>query len=69
MESNNQANQKPTLLQVIYSVLAAAFGVQTSANRERDFSQGSATIYIVAAFLFTIFFVWTLIQIVQWVIH
>ena len=32
--------------QVLHSVLAAIFGVQSSGNRERDFKKGSAGDYI-----------------------
>ena len=38
--------QKPNLLQVIWSVLAALFGVQSARNRERDFKRGKASDYI-----------------------
>ena len=37
---------KPNLLQVIWSVIAALFGVQSGRNRERDFKQGKAGDYI-----------------------
>ena len=32
---------KPTITQVIKSVLAAAIGVQSNDNRQKDFEQGS----------------------------
>ena len=44
-------------LQVVGSVLAAGFGVQSSKNRERDFKQGSFGTFIAAGILFTILFV------------
>ncbi|MBZ2187972.1 DUF2970 domain-containing protein [Alcanivorax sp. JB21] len=37
---------KPNLLQVVMSVLAALFGVQSGRNRERDFKKGSPGDYI-----------------------
>jgi hypothetical protein len=37
---------KPELKHVIQSVLAAAIGVQTKENQERDFSGGSFSSYI-----------------------
>ncbi len=49
--------EKPTMLQLMASVFAAAFGVQNSKNRERDFSQNSFTPYIIAGVVFTILFV------------
>lgn len=33
-------NKPPTLLQMMHSVLAAAFGVQSGKNRARDFTHG-----------------------------
>jgi len=38
--------KKPTLIQTISSILAALFGVQSSKNRERDFTKGDAGNYI-----------------------
>lgn len=48
---------KPNLLQVMISTLAAAFGVQSEKNRQRDFTRGSVWTYIFAGLLFTAFFV------------
>ena len=47
-QHHNPANQdkKPTLIQTISSILAALFGVQSSKNRERDFTKGDAGNYI-----------------------
>ena len=50
---------------IVGSVLAAAFGVQSSKNRERDFSQGSYRHFVVAGFVFTVLFVFTLIVVVR----
>ena len=41
-----EPERKPNLLQVIWSVLAALFGVQSASNRERDFNRGKASDYI-----------------------
>jgi hypothetical protein len=68
MSEQDTRPAKPTLLQVIGSVLAAAFGVQSSANRERDFTSGSATAYIIAGVIFTVVFILTLITIVKLVL-
>lgn len=61
-------DNKPTLMQVVASVLSAAFGVQSSANRERDFQHGSATTYIVAGAIFTVVFILVILTIVRMVI-
>lgn len=50
---------------VIGSVLAAAFGVQSSRNRERDFSQGSYRHFVIAGIVFTVLFVLTLVAVVR----
>ncbi len=44
-------------LQVIASVFAAGLGVQSSKNRERDFKQGKAGVFIIAGLSFTVLFV------------
>ncbi|MEM1156586.1 MAG: DUF2970 domain-containing protein [Pseudomonadota bacterium] len=54
-------------LQVLGSVLAAGLGVQSSKNRERDFKQGKAGVFIAAGIIFTLVFigaVYTVVQIV-----
>lgn len=45
------------ILQVIGSALAAAFGVQSSRNRERDFTHGKPSHFIVIGIVFTVLFV------------
>lgn len=54
-----------SIKQVIGSVLAAGFGVQSSSNRERDFNQGSARQFIIAGIVFTVMFVGALISVVN----
>ena len=39
-------DERPRFLQVVHSVLAALLGVQSGANRERDFQKGKAGDYI-----------------------
>lgn len=62
------ANRRLPVLSVVKSVLAAAFGVQSSSNRERDFSQGSYRHFIVAGIVFTVLFVLTLVLVVRTVL-
>jgi asparagine N-glycosylation enzyme membrane subunit Stt3 len=47
----------PTIFQTAASVLAAAFGVQSSKNRERDFKHGRASTFILAGIIFTVLLV------------
>ena len=46
-----------TLLRYIISVLQAFLGVQSSENRDRDFAQGNAIIFVSLAIALTIIFV------------
>lgn len=64
-EKNDQA---PTLLQVIGSVLAAFFGVQSSKNKERDFKHGNHKVFILVGLLLTLAFLVIVIGIVQLVV-
>lgn len=68
--SRNEPEQKSGLKtwQVITSVLAAALGVQSSRNRERDFKQGKVGVFIVAGFIFTLLFILAVVGIVQLVV-
>lgn len=59
---------KPTITQVIKSVLAAAIGVQSDDNRKQDFEQGSLSTYIIAGVVFTVLFVSGLIFLVSTVL-
>ena len=52
------------LLRVVQSTLAAAIGVQSKENRERDFEEGNAGTFIVAGVLFTVLFVATIVVVV-----
>ncbi|MEY3042814.1 MAG: hypothetical protein RLZZ174_1896 [Pseudomonadota bacterium] len=57
-----------TFMNIVMSTLAAAIGVQSKANKERDFKHGSAGPFIVAGLIFTALFVGTLVLIVRWVL-
>jgi hypothetical protein len=51
-------------LQVVGSVLAAALGVQSSRNRERDFRNGRFGVFIAAGIVFTALFVGSVYMVV-----
>jgi hypothetical protein len=53
---------------VIQSTLAAAIGVQSKKNRERDFEEGNAGAFIAAGIIFTALFIATVITVVQLVV-
>lgn len=50
---------KPGLLQTIGGVAASFFGVQSSKNRQRDFSKGKAGHFIAVGVIMTVLFVLT----------
>lgn len=52
-------------LQVICSTFAAGMGIQSRANRERDFEKGSAGRFVVAGLVLTALLVATLFVIVR----
>lgn len=58
-------SQKPTLLQIIASVLAALFGVQSNKARMRDFQHGNAWIFIIMGLVAVILFVLTIYGVVS----
>ncbi len=55
--------------QLLKSTLSAFIGVQSNANRERDFTHGKMSHFIWMGLLFGLLFVLTLIGIVQLVLH
>ena len=58
MSDMPQQQQKPPGLRaLLHSVFAAALGVQSSKNRERDFTGGKASHFIVAGVVFTFLFI------------
>lgn len=60
--------RKPGFWSIVLSTMAAAIGVQSNKNRERDFSQGSPLPFIVAGIIFTVLFILTVITVVNLVI-
>ena len=68
MSEETRGYEKPTVLQIIASVLAAGFGVQSTANRERDFTTGSEKSFVVVGIIATILFVLTILFVVNLVL-
>ena len=56
------------LINLTISTIAAACGIQTRANHERDFSQGKASSFILAGAVFLIVFVLLIYGVVQLVL-
>lgn len=67
-DNNNEPRKGPGLATIIGSVFAAAFGVQSKKNQERDFKHGKARVFIVAGVLFTLLFILTVFSVVTLVL-
>ncbi len=67
--SESQDPQQPGLSKAIGSAIAAAFGVQSGKNRERDFKHGKARNFIIAGVLFTLVFILTIVVVVKLVLR
>ena len=70
MDRQNDDNDKPlSFRDMLQSVLAAAFGVQSGKNRARDFSRGKPSHFIALGLMFTALFVVVLFALVQLVLY
>lgn len=68
MQDKEQQKKPPSILQVAFSVIAAAFGVQSSKNSKRDFTTGKPLVFVLAGLLFTLLFVMAIVAVVNLVI-
>jgi hypothetical protein len=62
------SHNKPSLISVVKSILAAAIGVQSDKNRTRDFEQGNPLTFIIGGIVFTLLFIVSLSLIVGFVL-
>ena len=67
--STAESDVRVSLWQVMKSTFSAFIGVQSNANRERDFRHGKMSHFIVMGLLFGLVFVLTLVGIVQLILH
>ena len=58
-----------TVWQIVYSTMAAMFGVQKNERRIRDFSKGKPHQFIIAGLIAATIFVLTIILVVQLVLR
>ncbi len=58
-------DRKPTLVDVLKSVLASFFGVQSDENRRRDFQHGNPAQFIIVGLVLTVLFIVGMILIVK----
>jgi hypothetical protein len=69
MDDPVENNKPPTFWQMLHSVMAAAFGVQSGKNRARDFTHGKPSHFVILGIVFTAVFALTLFAIVKLVLH
>lgn len=65
----SKKGEKASFFQVLVSVAASMFGVQSEKNREFDFEQTSFLPYLVVGVLFVVAFVLSLIALVNFITH
>lgn len=63
-----EEEQKPKASDLLKSTLSAAIGVQSNANRERDFKHGNIKTFVFAGIIFTVLFIGTVITVVNFVL-
>ena len=68
MQDERKEQKKLPFWRVLLSVIQASFGVQTDANKARDFEQGSIMGFVAAALIFTFAFIMALVLIVSLVL-
>ena len=65
---NEKGTKAPSFFDVLGSVLASMFGVQSNRKREQDFTHGKPSQYIIIGLLVTVVFIltiWGLVSIVM----
>lgn len=67
-QDQDRPEERLTFWQMLLSAAAAAFGVQSSKNRERDFTKGKAIHFIIIGIVFTVMFVLAVVLVVQTVL-
>jgi hypothetical protein len=69
-QRDQQPDDKPlSLKDMLLSVVAAAFGVQSGKNRARDFSRGKPSHFIILGLLFTLAFILVIFGVVKLVLY
>jgi len=64
-QNNKEHRQGTGFLNILKSTLFAAGGIQTKANRERDFEQGKPSMFVAAGIIFVVLFVLGMIGLVK----
>lgn len=69
MPQNKNKDEKIKITELVFSVLAAFFGVQSDRVRERDFTKGKPLHYIIGGIIIGVLLVFMLYGIVALIIH
>lgn len=69
LAKNDDENIQISFWQLLQSTASAFIGVQSNANRERDFKQGKISHFIAIGLLFGLVFVCSIVAVVQIVMH
>ena len=68
MDENGDENYQISFGQLLLSTLSAFIGVQSNANRERDFKHGKVSHFIFIGLLLGLVFIFTIVAVVKIVI-
>ena len=68
-KENGHTPKRPSFRKIIQAILAGAFGVQSSRAATQDFESQSPWHYLVAAIIFTLLFIVTIVIIVKIVLQ
>jgi len=69
MENNNPPSPQISFGKLFLSVLSAFIGVQSDANRKRDFTNGKLSHFIIIGLIIGLSFILILVGVVQLVLH
>lgn len=64
-DRNEHQDSPPGFWRIVLSAMAAAIGVQSNKNRQRDFAHGRPLAFIVAGIIFTVLFILTVVTVVH----
>ncbi len=67
-KNEHREEGKPGFWDIVKSTLAAALGVQSNKNRERDFKHGSIKAFAIAGIIFTVIFIAVVVTVVKLVV-
>lgn len=68
-EKPGEEKEKHSAVDLLKSTLSAAIGVQTNANREKDFKNGNIKTFVFSGIIFTVLFIGTVVTVVNFVLQ